>query len=197
MPDVFETVAKALQKTEALMETAALIHSENTRTHGAERPNYCDQKNTKKCKPTDRYVASIVPPTRGQETHYDTLIECFGVHVGYGGAKTWNVQHRVETFAHKTGAHKRVARRFKLGRYPVMTLEAARKGAREALMLIAEGKDPKREQDLEQEARRVEQRDSFGHIRERFLAEYEGRRRRLKSKTRRDYTRILRTLFPD
>ena len=179
------------------METAAPIQSENRRKHGAEPRIHSAQKSIKKCKLTDRYVANIAPPARGQETHYDTLIECFGVHVGYGGAKTWIVQHRVEMFDHKTGTHKRVARRLKLGRYPVMTLEAARKGAREALMLIAEGKDPKHEQDLEQEARRVEQRDSFGHIRERFLAEYEGRRRPLKSKTRRDYTRILRTLFPD
>jgi hypothetical protein len=35
-------------------------------------------------------------------------------------------------------------------------------------MLIADGKDPKREQELEQDARRVAQRDSLRHIRERF-----------------------------
>jgi hypothetical protein len=58
------------------------------------------------------------------------------------------------------------------------------------------GKDPQTVEREEQEARRSAQRDTFPHVRERLLVEYSGRRRPLKPKTRRDYTRILRTLFP-
>ena len=50
------------------------------------------KKRTRTCKLTGPYVANIIPPARGQDTHYDMLGECFGAHVGYGGAKTWIVQ---------------------------------------------------------------------------------------------------------
>lgn len=155
------------------------------------------RKTPNKLRFTDMWVQNVRPPSQGQETHYDQLIDCFALRVSAGGAKTWIVQRRVEVFDHASGTHKRVVRRIKLGRFPLMKLEAARKAARDTLLLIEEGKDPKQQQELDQEQRRIAQRDTFGHIRDRFLEEYEGRNRPLRAKTRKDYTRILRTLFPE
>ena len=46
--------------------------------------------------------------------------------------------------------------------------------------------------------RRIAQRDTFGHIRDRFLDEYEGRNdRALRPKTRHEYGRLLRTEFKE
>jgi len=161
-------------------------------------PAKIDRKAPNKLPFTDAWVKKLAPPLSGQETHYDQLIESFGLRVSAGGAKTWIVQRRVEMFDHKSETNRRVVRRFKLGRYPLMPLSAAREAARSMLLLIEAGNDPKEQQEREREERRVAQRDTFGHIRDRFLDEYEGRNdRALRPKTRHEYGRLLRTEFKE
>lgn len=81
---------------------------------------------------TDAFAKSITPPQTGQETHYDALVPSFGLRVSAGGAKTWMLQRRVYG----------QPRRVKIGRYPAVSVAAAREEARRISGLIEAGKDP-------------------------------------------------------
>ena len=45
---------------------------------------------------SDRWLASLKPPANGQAYYYDTLTPAFGVCVGKGGRKSFQVLTRVE-----------------------------------------------------------------------------------------------------
>lgn len=71
---------------------------------------------------TDRVVKKLKPPTTGQETTWDTQLTGFGVRCSQGGSKTFVVMH---------GKRRR---RVSIGRYPVVSLAAARRRAKEILL---------------------------------------------------------------
>ncbi|WP_158595875.1 tyrosine-type recombinase/integrase [Oleomonas cavernae] len=83
---------------------------------------------------TDRFCQTVKPAVGKQVDHFDTLVAGLCLRISPGGTKTF---FQVYT---KPGDGKRAW--LKLGRYPEMTLAAARKRAREARGEIGEGADP-------------------------------------------------------
>jgi len=86
---------------------------------------------------TDTAVANLKARDQRYEI-YDALQPGFGIRVAPSGAKTWIVMGRV------AGRKKRVS----LGRYPAMTLKAARAGAQSVLRQMQSGVMEKPEPDL-------------------------------------------------
>jgi integrase len=70
---------------------------------------------------TELTVKNLKPPANGQATTWDTQLTGFGVRCSQGGAKTFVVMH---------GKNRR---RVTIGRYPVISLAAARQRAKEIL----------------------------------------------------------------
>lgn len=91
---------------------------------------------------TIRTIDAIKPGEREQFI-WDGELRGFGLRVLTTGVKTFLVQYR-------TGAGRQ--RRMVLGRYGVLSPEAARKEAREALALVSRGKDPASEREKVREA---------------------------------------------
>jgi hypothetical protein len=82
---------------------------------------------------TARFIESLKgDPSTKQRDYWDESITGLGLRVSSGGRKTWVVMYR----------HNRRQRRLTLGTFPVLTLADARARAREALALVAAGKDP-------------------------------------------------------
>src|ERR1700730_2097761 len=77
-------------------------------------------------------VANAKAPPRGRVEYWDAALPGFGLRVTDKGAKSWTVLFR---------AHGQL-RRLTLGKYPVLTLAAARDRAREVLREVEKGIDP-------------------------------------------------------
>ncbi|QOF71877.1 site-specific integrase [Aminobacter sp. SR38] len=85
-----------------------------------------------KLKLTDRFVASVSAETRTD--YFDTQLAGLSLRVAPTGTKTWNLIYTRES----DNARQRV----KLGRYPAVSLEVARKKALKAMSAAADGEDP-------------------------------------------------------
>jgi integrase len=105
---------------------------------------------------TIRAVEALKPGDR-ERFVWDGEMRGFGMRVLPTGIKTFVVQYR-------TGARRQ--RRMVLGRYGVLSPEAARKEARQALALVAKGKDPAAEREKTREAGTV------AKLCDRYLAEH-------------------------
>src|SRR5262245_39513745 len=81
---------------------------------------------------TDVAVRNLKPSTGRQIDVYDSKIRGLAVRVSPMGTKAFVVWYRIGS----------KARRLTLGRFPTMTLAEARKRAQEALIQVADGKDP-------------------------------------------------------
>src|SRR5687768_4604733 len=81
---------------------------------------------------TDLAVRNLKPTTGRQVDVYDSRIRGLAVRVSPMGTKAFVVWYRIGTNA----------RRLTLGRFPTMSLAEARKRAQEALLQVADGKDP-------------------------------------------------------
>lgn len=112
-------------------------------------------------------IRALRPPERGQRLYRDKAIRGFGVRVSQGGTKTFVVVH---------GANRQFTT---LGRYPVLSLAAARSEAKRLLAEQTLGK-----------TRRVPVR--FEEARDRFLDACKAKN---KPRTVYDYTRILNRHF--
>jgi integrase len=129
---------------------------------------------------TDAAVKKLKPPTRGQADFFDELLPSFGLRVSHAGTRAWIVMTRVNGRL----------RRFTVGRYPAMPLEAARKLARTALERAQVGRDH-RDAVKEELAQCARSRDnSFATRVEEFFEAYV-RGRGLRPSTQREYRRIL------
>ncbi len=84
---------------------------------------------------TDMFLRKLKTPASGRVEHYDGRIPGFGIRVAATGTKTFFVVAR----------HGHAFRRVSLGRYPIITLERARKKANDALVELANGVDPQEE----------------------------------------------------
>lgn len=86
---------------------------------------------------TDRYVAKLVPPERGNVIHWDSghkkAVTGFGVRITAAGAKAF-------VFNYRTRARR--SRRLTIGSPPVFTVTAAREVARTHSLEIRQGRDP-------------------------------------------------------
>ncbi|WAX93632.1 site-specific integrase [Aminobacter sp. NyZ550] len=85
-----------------------------------------------KLKLTDRFVASVSVEARTD--YFDTQLVGLSLRVAPTGTKTWNLIYTRES----DNARQRV----KLGRYPAVSLEVARKKALKAMSAAADGEDP-------------------------------------------------------
>lgn len=101
---------------------------------------------------TDRSVATLKPPKRGQKLYADTALPGFGVRVSQGGSKTFVLTVGIER------------RRITVGRYPIVSLARAREKAKNILAQRQLG---------------LEERPSprFEEVQEEFLASREGKLR--------------------
>jgi integrase len=133
--------------------------------------------------PKLRLTASAVErfqsPSSGQVEYYDTHLPAFGLRISYSGTKAWFVMTRV------AGKLTRIT----LGRYPALSLAAARDKARLAVEHAKGGSDPRL---MAAEERRRKEKDrltTFGSVAARFMTSYV--ERELRPNTAREYRRIL------
>jgi integrase len=123
-------------------------------------------------------VQALPPAPAGKRVfHYDTLTPGLAVQVTGTGAKTFYLYRKVG------GKPERV----RLGAFPAMTVEQARKRAAETLGTIAKGKSPQAEKRADK-ARSVTLEECFKE----YLSG-----RDLKPGTVHDYKRVMREAFPD
>lgn len=102
--------------------------SADTRRHHTPRPEH----RLTAVRITKAHVERLRPPARGQQFLRDTELKGFAVRVTASGAKAFCLDKRIKgRSVRKT-----------IGRYPDMTVEAARRQAHIWLGLIAEGKNP-------------------------------------------------------
>jgi len=85
-----------------------------------------------KFKLTDRFVANVTIDVRTD--YFDTQLSGLSLRVSPTGTKTWNLIYTRESDESR--------QRVKLGRYPAVGLEAARKKALKAMTAAADGEDP-------------------------------------------------------
>jgi integrase len=81
---------------------------------------------------TQRSIAALQPPARGREYHYDKGCKGMAVCVMASGIKTYYLMKRVH------GRYQRI----RLGPFPDLSVEQARKLAAKAIADIADGKNP-------------------------------------------------------
>lgn len=134
---------------------------------------------------TDKKVQSITPPAAGQVEYWDALVPGLGLRVSYKGAKAWMVLKR----ALVAGEKKLV--RSTLGQYPAMTLDAARRAARDYIEKIDRGEDPQAAKVAKAAAAVEDSRNTFSAVRGRFLTAKSKGPTALKSKTLDEYERVL------
>jgi integrase len=98
-------------------------------------------------KMTDRSVAAIRPPVKGQADYWDSKLPGFGIRVS-AGRKSWTLLYR----------HGATKRRLTLGTYPILPLADARELAEKALHGVQfAGRDPATEKKLERVAETFEE----------------------------------------
>jgi integrase len=127
---------------------------------------------------TKTAVQALPPAPSGKRAfHYDTATPGLAVQVTASGTKTFSVYRKVQ------GKPERV----RLGTFPAMTVEQARRKAAEILRTIAKGQSPGAKK-LEQQAQAV----TLAEVFEEYLSG-----RDLKPGTVHDYRRVMREAFPD
>lgn len=86
---------------------------------------------------TDRYLKAVKPGGPRRDA-WDTVVTGLSARISPRGKITWSLLTRLYGHRHAT--------RISLGTYPVMTLEAAREAATEALRIAAKRLDPRQEE---------------------------------------------------
>ncbi len=131
-----------------------------------------------KIKLTKTAVQALPQAPKGKRVfHYDTVTPGLAVQVTASGAKTFYLYRKVQ------GKPERV----RLGAFPAMTVEQARRRATETLGTIAKGRSPRAEK-REQQAQSV----TLAEVFEEYLSG-----RDLKPGTVHDYRRVMKEAFPD
>src|SRR6516225_2327033 len=82
---------------------------------------------------TDEAVKRIQAPAEGKQVdYYDAGMPGLVLRVNYGGAKVWRALYYLKRID-EDGKHLTIPTTYKLGRYPVLSLQQARQKAREFL----------------------------------------------------------------
>lgn len=123
-------------------------------------------------------VVRLKPPATGQAFYRDDELKGFAVRITSTGQRSFVVETRVN----------RKSRRVTLGKYPNLTVEQARKLAKERLGQIAAGRDPEGEA-REARARAITLAEAFDA--------YLETRKTLKVATVTQYRNVTRRCFPD
>lgn len=93
---------------------------------------------------TDRFIQGIKQPKAGRLEFTDALVPGLNLRVTQSGKKSWSLVYRSPLELGKSGHGKQ--RRLTLGRYPLVSLDLARKKADELLLKIEGGQDPREAQ---------------------------------------------------
>lgn len=93
---------------------------------------------------TDRFIQGIKSPKMGRLEFSDALVPGLSLRVTQSGKKSWSLMYRSHVERDKSGYGKQ--RRLTMGRYPMLSLELARKRADEILLKIESGDDPREKQ---------------------------------------------------
>jgi len=125
----------------------------------------------------DVTIRNLPSPPSGERQYPDGKVAGMGVRVNAGGVKSFYLKFRYR------GEYVRMH----LGRYPVTTLQKARAKAMAALVMLAEGKDPRRPDDGEGQ--------TFADALAEFVESYCKRHNR--ASTAAETERLLRTYFLD
>ena len=111
---------------------------------------------------TDTFLRNLRPAPPGQRAeHMDTVVPGFGVRVTDKGRKTFMLLARYPGSTNPT--------RRKLGEYPSLSLEKARKKARDWIDLIKDAKDPREEDDARRRAEMRRRADTFDSVVDEYI----------------------------
>jgi integrase len=110
---------------------------------------------------TDTAVKNAKPPATGSLELWDSVLPGFGVRIGFGGKRSFQVMVRVNG---------RLIRR-KLGTYPVMTLAKAREEAQRVFREAASGIAPKAAQEAAALTAARAQQNTFAGVAAAYMAE--------------------------
>jgi integrase len=111
----------------------------------------------------ERMIAGLKAPSIGQRyVVWDALLTNFGIRVSDSGRKTFFIQKRLH------GKN----RRWTVGTYPALSTEQARKIAKDILLDISKGKDPKIEQQKLLTAQKIKQNQTFSVVIEEFIQKH-------------------------
>lgn len=149
----------------------------DTRRHGPKRSS-ATRHPLKAVRITKAHVERLKPPAKGQTYLRDTNLKGFLVRVTAGGAKAFCLDKRI-----KGRSIRRV-----IGRYPDMSVEAARRQAHKWLGMLAEGKNP-----FEASEDELRQQLTLAFVLEEYLAARKG----LRPLTITDYRQIVNKAFRD
>ena len=116
---------------------------------------------------TDRFVATIAAPSGGRLEIRDQKTKGLVLRISTSGAKAWSVLYRRRIDGRR--------RRCTLGQYPEVSLADARAAALDALVRVARGEDPARDQRRPTAAGRPM---TFGELAERYLTRHAERSKR-------------------
>lgn len=100
---------------------------------------------------TSRFVESVKPPVQGIDDYSDAILPGLLLRVSAKGGKTWVATYRSPVEKDRRGYGKQ--RRYKLGKFPQVTLSDARDKAGDVLKRVDLGEDPHREKQQAKEAR--------------------------------------------
>lgn len=124
---------------------------------------------------TDKNIAKLATPARGNRITYDGTVAGFGVRITAGGARAFILNYRRKVDGRE--------RRYTIGTFPNWSTTAAREEAKRLRRQIDAGADPVGEL----RARRAE--PTMADLADRFLAEHVPRKR---AATQRDYRQQIR-----
>ncbi|MGH1407496.1 MAG: tyrosine-type recombinase/integrase [Rhodomicrobiaceae bacterium] len=127
---------------------------------------------------TDLRIRKLKPPAKGQSEIWDNKLPGFGVRITSKGTTSFVLLYRFDG----------KSRRFTLGRYPILSLSAARAKAHEALININAGGDPA---SAKRQTNKLSDTLLFHELVDEFIEKYAKRQ----NKTWREAERILRRDF--
>jgi len=116
---------------------------------------------------TDRVCSGTAAPAVGRLEIFDELVTGLAFRITEKGGRSWSILYRVAG----------ELRRDTLGPYPRIGVARAREMARDALSVVAEGKDPRHRQRLQDAAAARRQADSVEVVAEQFIRSYAAQRK--------------------
>jgi integrase len=117
---------------------------------------------------TDARVKNAKPPHTGTAEWWDSVVPGLALRVSYGGTRSFTVTTRIN------GRQ----RRFKVGKYPTVSLSEARRQARDILDNAEQGIDPREAERQQQREAELAANSTFDRVAERYIEEYAKPRKR-------------------
>ena len=111
---------------------------------------------------TTQFAKSVSPPPDGNKIHYDTKVSEFGLRVTSAGGRAWVLNYRTQSGRE---------RRYTIGAFPAVSVNAARTEAKRLKHTIRGGTDPLEKIENERNA------PTMADLCERFIKDHVGKKR--------------------